>query len=72
MRVMLLFPTFPMVGGVEASGLAKLGVNGHPGGAQLVDIAVDRPDRYLQRIGKRPRGHATAGLQHQQDPQQPA
>lgn len=54
-----------------AAGPAALAVDRHAGRAERVDVPVDRPRRHLELAGQRLRGHRAAGLQQQQNRQQP-
>ena len=59
------------VGQEAAAAGAALGVDGHAGGRERVQVAVDRALRDLQPLGQLARGHPTVDLQEQQHRQQP-
>src|SRR4029079_12099444 len=50
----------------DAAGRATLGVDRDPRRTELLDVAVDRPDRHLELARQLRAGHATALLQEEQ------
>ena len=50
----------------DAAERATLGEDRHTGGAQLLDVAVDRPDRDLELARELGRGQAATALEQQQ------
>ena len=58
--------------GAESAAAAALGIHGNAGGAQLIDVAMDRAHRNFEFGGELARADAAACLQQHQDRKQAA
>ena len=54
---------------LAAAARARFGAHRHPGGAERLEVPVDRPDRHLKLAGQVRGGRLSAGLEqeHQAD-----